>query len=1197
MKTKFTKIFMGILAMVYLLLNSNTLFAQAQWVSSGNFTTLYASSNETIKVTNSGGSVGGGNVVKGYANNNTGDISASAGYGAIPNAFTNATTAQLFKATAGKPFTITLEFDLQNAIFGGTESTITMLQSGLGKNEQNYVYDQYITIPQTSVQDVNGRKRYVFTGTYTFPVGRTQAWLLFGFRRSLGNPNDTRDNIIILPFVVEGSTETSVDSLGVTTEPQVPYMVVHNPPGDGSSTTITNTGTKCRSFEEATSKDESGTVTGSVKIGVKGSIGFIATVDYEIYAQLSASATIGSMETRNSSQQTCVTISNSLTAQSSGNGANNDALFVGYGVDLAYGKVRNVKILNGPSGYYVKVDTSLIYREIEGTRKQFFLTKSGIINDIATQTAKVNNTSLSVKDRATALYQINVWKQVIANDSININNAANTFIENYGYDALAGPITHNTSLDYNSSSTINVEHYVEGSVGLDVVVNVGGSGFAIGGKFSTSKRFGQAVSSTGGVSQNISYSLYDNDAGDHFEMRVVKDPVYGTPIFLTRPGTKSSWPYEGGYQRDQPELRFTAAPTSKNYTVPNVAVGQPSIFGINLCNNSNEARSYNMRFNPLSNGNGANIAISGTTGNTEFGSFPVDANSCYPSTFFATITQGNPAALSSQDLNIQLYSFNDQAIASDIYATCNWGNYALPTGISTGQINICQGINTNVSLSATCATGTIATWYNSLTDITSIGTGSPFVQTPTVNNNYYVSCNSGIYNYKRFPANTVKINPIPSVPIISASGPLTFCQPGSVTLKSFLANNNALSFVQASNQYVTVPHSASINLGANFTMEAWVYYSGLGSTIVDKGNYDFLWQLGANGNYNKMGFYYRGTSEWVYSTGFLPQNTWTHVAITLQGGVLTFYINGVASGTAAVATAMQDTQPMNIGRQQPTVCACNHFNGTMDELRLWNYARTPSQILANMNSVPANTYGLAAYYKFDETTGTTITDASGNNNTGTFVNGPTRQIPSTVPSNIINALWTPSNTTVPSITASTFGTYTATVTNGFGCSNSASVVTSSLSPMPTPQANAYYISVGNSASLTATGCSGGSGTYALKWYKSSDNSLVTMPVSPTTTTNYYAKCENTLNSVICLSPASANVTVNVGNYINSIISGNWENSNTWTPSRIPLATDIVIINNHTVTITSNDANAKNIEYKSGATLKYLNAAAKLKVGF
>jgi hypothetical protein len=287
---------------------------------------------------------------------------------------------------------------------------------------------------------------------------------------------------------------------------------------------------------------------------------------------------------------------------------------------------------------------------------------------------------------------------------------------------------------------------------------------------------------------------------------------------------------------------------------------------------------------------------------------------------------------------------------------------------------------------------------------------------------------------------------------------------------------------------------------------------------------------------------------------------------------------------------------MNIGRQQPTACVCNHFNGSMDELRLWNVVRTQTQMLTNMNStIPTSSAGLVAYFKFDEGIGTTTADATSNGNNGTLVNSPTWQVPATSPVNAV--LWSPSGATTPSIVATTTNTYMATVTNGYGCISVGSIVVNALaSPMPTPQ-GIGYIPTGGSISLTATGCSGSVGTYTLKWYKSSDNTSVTMPVSPTTTTNYYAKCEQVLNGITCFSLASANVTVNVGNYINSIITGNWENSNTWTPSRIPLPTDIVIINNHTVTITSNAANAKRVEYKTGATLNYLNAAAKLKVGF
>lgn len=358
-----------------------------------------------------------------------------------------------------------------------------------------------------------------------------------------------------------------------------------------------------------------------------------------------------------------------------------------------------------------------------------------------------------------------------------------------------------------------------------------------------------------------------------------------------------------------------------------------------------------------------------------------------------------------------------------------------PTG--TANQAVCQG-NT-ASLAATCVVGTV-NWY----DANSVAipfTGSPFT-TPALSTNttYKVRCEQGA-SMSSFVDVVVTVNPKPAAPTLTANGPTTICNGGSVVLNSNLGNNNALNFVQANSQYITVPHSASINLTSSFTMEAWVNYSGKNATIVDKGNYDFLWQLNANadinGNTNQMGFFSLSTGTWSYSSGAVPQNTWTHVAITLNAGTLTFYTNGVASGTASV-TIGQDNQPMNIGRQQPTYCVCNHFNGTMDELRMWNIVRTPAEILTNMNAtVPTNSVGLVAYYKFDEGTGTTTADASGNGNNGTFINNPTWQVPSTSPVNQI--VWSPGGATTSTLTVTTTGTYTATITNGFGCNSSTSI--------------------------------------------------------------------------------------------------------------------------------------------------------------
>ena len=1143
----------------------------------------------------------------------------------IQQALTTIPIEKWFKATVGKNDTIRLnyQYNKYNNVAGRPQqvnNSIANFNVLLGSKEAGAQYQNTGANPILINETINASN--VVTGSLRcpikFPKGTTRGYVIIPIQETVTNFSQlcsrslppvcnwydaNLDNIIILPFVVEGpiidlsSPTGGATILGRFREPAIPQMILHNPPGDGSSATFRVDQKACRTMSQSLTTEESNTGKLNVTLGIAGSAGLFVTTDFEFSVTASVSVGAGGAALSSTGQQNCVSITNEISTVPGFAPANEGSIYLVYSSEIAYGTFPRVLIDTSTPTILVEKDTAVIFGVVPNSATAAYHSKNTIKNDIVQRQAIINNPATTPKNRFEAQNQINIWKQVLAKDSMNINDPNAEVISPTSTLPEGGVITSSFTQSVTSSDSYDVSNFLEIGAGVSFVIKVGGSGVDGGYEFKTKKTMGRSVSRTATSSSTIGYRLYDDD-DDTIVFKIIKDKTYGTPIFLLDSAqSRTSAPYEGGYKRDQPSLRFNAVPTSNSYTVPNVPLGQPSIFAVNICNNSNETRTYNLGIRPVTNGNDASIRMTGSTGTIEFGDFPIAPNACDPRNFFISVTQPNLAALSSPDLNFQLYAFKERAIASNIFVTCNWGSYALPTGISTEQTSICQGANANLSLTANCEPGTTTTWYNTAAGGSQIGTGSPFSQLPTVNTNYYVSCISGIYNYKRLPSNSVTVNPTPTPPIVTASGPLTFCSPGSVTLKSYApSNNKVMNFIRANSQYITVPHSASLNLAGTLTMEAWVRYSGSNSTFIDKGNYNFLWSLNANSNGNKMGFYTRNTGSWVYSTGIVPENTWTHVAITLNAGTLTFYINGVASGTAAV-TFSQDNQPMNIGRQQPTFCVCNHFNGIMDELRLWNIARTQAQIQSNMNSssIAANSTGLVAYYTFNESSSTT--DATTNRNNGILINGPTRQLLETVPFNEIPSLWMPSNTNVSSITASNAGTYTASLSNTFGCAGSASLVVNALaSPMPTPQAPAY-IPTGGGVSLTATGCSGSLGTYSLKWYKSTDNTLVTMPVSPAATTNYYAKCEQTLNSITCIGLASANVTVNVGNVVNSIISRNWESTNTWFPSRVPLPTDVVIINNHTVTITSNAANAKSLEYKSGATLRYLNAAAKLNVGF
>jgi hypothetical protein len=157
------------------------------------------------------------------------------------------------------------------------------------------------------------------------------------------------------------------------------------------------------------------------------------------------------------------------------------------------------------------------------------------------------------------------------------------------------------------------------------------------------------------------------------------------------------------------------------------------------------------------------------------------------------------------------------------------------------------------------------------------------------------------------------------------------------------------------------------------------------------------------------------------------------------------------------------------------------------------------------------------------------------------------------------------------------------------------VVVNSLPPTPSLPQNDITIASGDNLTLTALGCLSGVGNY-LQWYKSADNTLVTMPITPTALTNYYAKCVETTNGVVCGGVKTGNVVVNVADII-SIITGNWENISTWNLGRVPYVTDFVIIGeNHTVNVTTDGAVAKKILYRNNAKISIGNGAGKMKLG-
>lgn len=151
-------------------------------------------------------------------------------------------------------------------------------------------------------------------------------------------------------------------------------------------------------------------------------------------------------------------------------------------------------------------------------------------------------------------------------------------------------------------------------------------------------------------------------------------------------------------------------------------------------------------------------------------------------------------------------------------------------------------------------------------------------------------------------------------------------------------------------QYTMLPANLLASV-TNFTFACWVNWDGGGAwqRIFDFGNdttqYLFLTPSSGNGTLRFAITTNGGGAEQILETAALPVGQWRHVAVTRHGNIARLYINGVVavSRTNVVTLAPASFNPaLNyLGKSQwPDPL----FNGRLDELFLYNYALSDTEI-------------------------------------------------------------------------------------------------------------------------------------------------------------------------------------------------------------------------------------------------------------
>jgi len=217
---------------------------------------------------------------------------------------------------------------------------------------------------------------------------------------------------------------------------------------------------------------------------------------------------------------------------------------------------------------------------------------------------------------------------------------------------------------------------------------------------------------------------------------------------------------------------------------------------------------------------------------------------------------------------------------------------------------------------------------------------------------------------------------------------------------------NALDF-DGTDDYLNAGDSSELRGMNTLAVSAWIYpedTSNANQIVVVSRGYNYwlyiegtvkfiVWNSGGSGV----------TSSFALTD--LIQNQWSHLIGTYDGSNVKIYLNGVLKDTQSQTGSVRDVSGNLYIGLNPETHSTYEFDGKIDDVRIYDYARSASEIRTDYNAGKiarfgphstcdddpggCMTNGLVGYWSFDEADGTTAADQSGEGNDGTLTNNPT----------------------------------------------------------------------------------------------------------------------------------------------------------------------------------------------------------------
>jgi hypothetical protein len=197
----------------------------------------------------------------------------------------------------------------------------------------------------------------------------------------------------------------------------------------------------------------------------------------------------------------------------------------------------------------------------------------------------------------------------------------------------------------------------------------------------------------------------------------------------------------------------------------------------------------------------------------------------------------------------------------------------------------------------------------------------------------------------------------------------------TINIVSLPGSGNMLTF-DGSSDYAK--SGDTLSLSGDHTVEAWIKTTANSGSILSIGK--------GNGKYSKIlldsgkiavDLLNAGGVLKSYTGSTVNDDEWYHIAYTYQSSSesLTIYVNGIELSPTvgedqAISPFTLSSVPIYIGKDQGS----SYFDGSIDEVRIWNDVRTEEEIRDFMceKAYTSPTDDLVAYYRFDHDSGTNL---------------------------------------------------------------------------------------------------------------------------------------------------------------------------------------------------------------------------------